>query len=58
MRVRAIVNGADAELTLGEAHTTPRGAFVLAIVSPSAWGDWPSGELGPRPPHRFGFRRS
>jgi hypothetical protein len=58
MRIRAIVNDADAELTLGEAHPTSRGSFVLAIVSPSAWGEWPSRELGPRPAHRFGFRRT
>jgi len=57
MRIRAAVSGRNAELTLGEAVQTPNGTVVFAVVSPGAWAEWPSAELGPRPAHRFGFRR-
>lgn len=56
LRVRASVNGAERELTLGETVQTPNGAFVLAIAKPGAWADWPASEV-PRPAYRFGFRR-
>jgi hypothetical protein len=57
MRILALVAGVETELTLDEAHETAHGAVVFAVASPSAWADWPSGELGPRPANRFGFRR-
>lgn len=58
LRIRAMVSGVDAELTLGETYQTDRGAVVFALASPGAWSQWPSEELGPRPPYRFGFRRA
>ncbi len=57
LRIRALVSGRDAELTLGETTQTPHGAVAFAVASPSAWAEWPSDELGPRPAYRFGFRR-
>lgn len=57
MRIRARVSGRESELTLGETLTTPRGAVTFVVASPGAWAEWPSDELGPRPPYRFGFRR-
>lgn len=38
-----------------EGLQTPHGNFVLAVVSPGTWTDWPEGG---KPPYRFGFRRS
>lgn len=57
MRIRAFVSGVDTELTLGEPFESARGTILFAIASPGAWAEWPSGELGPRPAYRFGFRR-
>lgn len=57
MRIRARVSGRARELTLGESLQTPNGAIVFAVASPGPWAEWPSDELGPRPPYRFGFRR-
>lgn len=58
MRIRANVSGQDAELRLGETFETPHGVVEFAIASPGPWAEWPSDELGPRPPYRFGFRRA
>lgn len=55
--IRATVAGRDRELRLGESLGTPAGTVVFVAVSPGAWSDWPTNELGPRPPFRFGFRR-
>jgi hypothetical protein len=57
LRIRAAVSGRESELTLGEALQTPNGTIVFVVASPVAWSEWPSAELGPRPAHRFGFRR-
>jgi hypothetical protein len=56
LRLRlAIEDVGEREITDDEAGVqTPRGSFVLAVVSPGAWTDWPNG----KPPYRFGFRRS
>lgn len=56
--IRALVSGRDSVLRLGEALATPAGTVEFVAVSPGAWSEWPSNELGPRPAHRFGFRRS
>lgn len=53
LRLRAEISGAAQELTLGEPLQTPNGAVTLAVVSPSAWSEWPGG----KPPYRFGFRK-
>jgi hypothetical protein len=58
MRIRASISGRESELILGETLETPNGAVVFAVVSPGAWANWPSDELGPRPAYRFGFRRA
>lgn len=55
--IRASVSGQDAVLRLGEAFETPAGTVEFVVVSPGAWTEWPSEELGPRPAHLFGFRR-
>lgn len=55
--IRANVAGRDSVLRLGESLETPAGTVEFVAVSPGAWSDWPSDELGPRPPYRFGFRR-
>jgi hypothetical protein len=55
--IRALVSGRDSVLRLGEALTTPSGTVEFVAVSPGAWSEWPSNELGPRPAHRLGFRR-
>ena len=60
LRVRVIASGIEGEheMTLGgEPLVTPLGSIRLVVVSPSPWVDWPTDELGPRPPYRFGFRR-
>ena len=57
LRIRAAVSGRESELTLGQSLETPAGIVEFVIVSPGAWADWPSNELGPRPAYRFGFRR-
>jgi hypothetical protein len=59
LRVRAAISGVsgDRELTLGEPLSTPNGAVLLAVARPSAWHDWPTAEIGARPPYRFGLRR-
>lgn len=58
LRVRASITGAgDRELTLGEPVQVNRREILLAIAKPSPWSDWPTAELGARPPYRFGFRR-
>lgn len=57
LRVRADVDGAVRELTLGEALETPRGTFLFAVASPGAWAQWPEAEVA-RPAYRFGFRRA
>jgi hypothetical protein len=55
--IRANVAGRDSVLRLGESLETPAGTVEFVAVSPGAWSDWPTDELGPRPPFRFGFRR-
>ena len=55
--IRALVSGRDSVLRLGEALATPSGTIEFVAVSPGAWSEWPSNELGPRPANRFGFRR-
>jgi hypothetical protein len=55
--IRANVAGRDSVLRLGESLETPSGTVEFVAVSPGAWSDWPTNELGPRPPYRFGFRR-
>jgi hypothetical protein len=57
LRIRALVSGRESELTLGQSLQTPSGAVQFVVVSPGAWAEWPSNELGPRPAFRFGFRR-
>ena len=57
MRIRAAVSGRESELTLGQSLETPVGTVEFVAVSPGAWAEWPSNELGPRPAYRFGFRR-
>jgi hypothetical protein len=57
LRIRALVSGHESVLTLGETIVAPSGAVALVAVSPGAWAEWPSDELGPRPAYRFGFRR-
>lgn len=54
LRLRAEVSGVAQELTLGEPLQTPKGTVVLAVVSPSAFSEWPGGH----PPYRFGFRKA
>lgn len=56
MRILANVSGRQTELTLGETTETQSGAVSFVIASPGPWAEWPSDELGPRPPYRFGFR--
>jgi hypothetical protein len=58
MRIRAAVAGRQSELTLGQSLETAAGTVEFVLVSPGAWAEWPSNELGPRPAYRFGFRRS
>lgn len=55
--VRANVSGEEMEFEQMRLVETPRGSFTLAVVKPGSWLDWPENEV-PRPPHRFGFRRS
>ncbi len=57
LRLRALVNGAATELTLGQETTTSNGAFEFAIAKPGPWADWPENEIGAPPAYRFGFRR-
>lgn len=59
LRVRAAISGVsgDRELTLGDTLATPHGAVLLAVAKPSPWHDWPTTEIGPPPPYRFGFQR-
>lgn len=57
VRIRAAVAGRESELTLGQPLQTPNGTVVFAVMSPGAWSEWPSDELGPRPAYRLGFRR-
>lgn len=56
LRLRVAIEGVgEREITDNEEGVqTPRGAFVLAVVSPGTWTDWPEGA---KPPYRFGFRR-
>jgi hypothetical protein len=56
MRIRVSVSGRESELILGGALDTPNGRVRFVAVSPGAWAEWPSSELGPRPAYRFGFR--
>ena len=56
-RILAAVAGRERELTLGQSLETPSGDVDFVVVSPGAWAEWPSDELGPRPAHRLGFRR-
>ena len=56
-RIRAAVSGLESVLTLGESLETPAGVVEFVVVSPGAWAEWPSEELGPRPAYRLGFRR-
>ncbi|HJS80697.1 MAG TPA: hypothetical protein VJ748_08750 [Vitreimonas sp.] len=57
LRIRAAVSGRESVLTLGESLETSAGTIEFVVVSPGAWAEWPSSELGPRPAFRFGFRR-
>jgi hypothetical protein len=58
LRIRAAVSGRESVLTLGQSLETPTGTVEFVLVSPGAWAQWPSEELGPRPAYRFGFRRA
>lgn len=57
LRLRVAIDGVG-ELEISddqEGLQTPRGAFVLAAISPGPWTDWPEDQ---RTPYRFGFRKN